>query len=185
MRPAGAGGWAGWGSAGAPRSASSRRPGAVSLGAPMPTLRATGHLPSALRLVALVAVIANVPLDDRSFVIAEILNAGVVDCRIVEVGAGDLPFIRVMGPPPPLLPDHAASVMNGNNQTSAWVRRLVNEGAVCGPLLAVSGSATDAMTILDGIHRADAWATRLASGEDDRLTMNLVITTRPTYFEHV
>lgn len=126
----------------------------------------------------------TVLLHDRSFVIAEILNAGVVDCRIVEVGAGDLPFVRVMGPPPPLLPDHAASVMKGNNQTSAWVRRLVNEGAVRGPLLAVSRSATEAMTILDGIHRADAWATRLASGEDDRLTMNLVIITRPTYFEH-
>jgi hypothetical protein len=122
-------------------------------------------------------------LRDRSFVIAEILNAGVVECQVFEVGAGDLPVIRVMGPPPPLLANHAASVMKGSNRTSAWVRHLVNEGAVRGPLLAVSRSATEAMTILDGIHRADAWATRLASGEDDRLMVNLVITQRPTYFE--
>jgi hypothetical protein len=126
----------------------------------------------------------TVLLHDRCFVIAEILNAGVVESRIVEVGTGDLPLIRVMGPPPPLLPNHAASVMKGNNQTSAWVGCLVNEGAVRGPLLAVSRSVNEAMTILDGVHRADAWATRLASGEDDRLMVNLVITRRPTYFEH-
>lgn len=120
-------------------------------------------------------------LHCRPQIVAAILMAEVNECLRVEITAEDIDRVFVMGPSP--LTEHASSLVGQSTEHAIHVERLVGRGRIEGPFLGVARPDCARITILDGIHRADAWALQLARGDRYPLVLNVVCTRNPTRYE--
>jgi hypothetical protein len=116
-------------------------------------------------------------LQVRVNVVASILAAQPVSCATVEIDAAEIPNVRVMEGRP--LNDWATSVLDVQNESGEWVRRLAAGGApIVGPLLTIARRTEGPLTLFDGMHRAAAWVAHARAERGYPITVNVVITKR-------
>lgn len=125
----------------------------------------------------------EVILTSRAPVIANILAAFPMQCMRVEVRRADLAYVRVMGPPPLMLQEHASRAMTQEDSLGIWVRSRVSGEDVEGPCVAVARNTEGPITLVDGLHRAAAWVVHGNTGRDYPLTVNVIMTQQPTWYE--
>jgi hypothetical protein len=130
------------------------------------------------------AIALDIILRARAPVIAHILAAAPIgECLAIEVQPEDISFIRMMGPAPLPLRDYSPQFLAQDNDSGKWARSLVRGSDIEGPCVAVGRSLEGPLTILDGIHRASAWAAHCSQGRNYELTINLIETQQPTWYE--
>jgi len=130
------------------------------------------------------AIALDLILRSRAPVIASILAAAPIGgCSAVEVQPEDFPSIRVIGPPPLSLREYSSQLLAQDTDSGRWARGLVPGSDVEGPCLAVARSLEGPLTILDGLHRAAVWAAHHNGGRNYALTVNLIETEKPTWYE--
>lgn len=118
-------------------------------------------------------------LRTRAPLVARILEARPLRVHHIDFEPSDLPRIAVLEHG---LADFAKA---GSGDGEAHIRSLEQLDFVRGPLLAVAPHERGPWCVLDGVHRATAWARHASAGRHYPVEAYVVVTERPTMYEQV
>jgi hypothetical protein len=120
--------------------------------------------------------VLHVLLQARASILAAILAGEPIQCVRVQIIPDDISRLRVLGQPSTSLTDSIPAYDSGI-ESGPWISNLVAQGTqVEGPFLAVGRNPEGLLTLLDGVHRAVAWAKHAQSGNHYPVVVNVVVT---------